>query len=153
MNSNKVFAAEEFRTEFTGCRSFSNHPSECLFSFTRPVFSRIDKAIQFKTVNHRAAFWLGFSVLNYSECPSFWPTFKGSAAPKVLFQQYFSKEIDLGDGALQREKDAPFALAFFAGEGLFYEVLDIHGHTTACKIIFDAAGPNGEIASLLKVTP
>ncbi len=153
MNSNKVFAAEEFRTEFTGCDKFSKRATECSFLLTELNVLSVNKVLNFKTNNHEAAFWLGFSISNYSECPTLWPTFKGSAAPKDLFHQYFSKEINIGDGALGRVDDAPYALAFFAGEGLFYEVLDNYGRHVACEMIIDAIGPKGKIASLLKVSP
>lgn len=153
MNSSSAVAAKNVRAELTGCDKFLNNSSECLYSFANPSFANINKQLNFKSANHRGAFWLGFSFSNYLGCPAFVPAFKGSAAPKDLFNEYFSKNIDIGDGALQRGKDEPYALAYFAGEGLFFELGDTFDQKILCDIIYEAMGPRGKVATLLKASP
>lgn len=153
MHSNKLFAAKKVQIELLGCDKFLKNRIDCLIFLSAPEYSNLDKLLRFKSKEHQAAFWLGFSISNYLECPALSPAFKGSATPKDLFKAYFSKDIDIGDGALNRKKDEPYALAFFAGEGLFFELSDNYGPELVCNIINEVMGPKGKIAPLLKVSP
>lgn len=150
--SNKVLAAARDNTELTGCDKFlKNANKDCSYLFSSPNYSDIAKLLKFKTVEHRAAFWLGFSFSNYLNCSSLAPSFTGSAAPEHIFRKHFLEEVNIGEGALQRKKDEPYALAFFAGEGLYFDLQDSFEERDICEIIHEAVGPRGKIASLLKV--
>ena len=146
-------APREVSVELAGCEKFLRSSPNCVVSLQETTYHSLDKLLLFKTKEHKAAFWLGFAIHNYVECPAFTPAFQSRATPEDLFKEYFSKDINIGDGALLRERDAPYALAYFAGEGLFFELNDYFGKSVVCTMIYDAMGPQGKIASLLKVIP
>lgn len=141
----------KIQMELTGCGKFLDFPDggECEATFTRPVFNEINSLLTFKSKYHEAAFWLGFSVPNFLECKNL-AVSGNTTNPSEIFKRDINPGIDIGRGSINREKDAPYSLAYHAGEALFFEVQDAFGTNAACKMILDAARPDGPIANLVK---
>lgn len=134
--------------ELNACSEFLKDPEKnCLYSFSSPDFDRIETQLDFLSVNHRGAFWLGFTF-NYLDCPAYTrsPDERNKGGYPEVFKSYFLNEIDIGDGSIARENDAPYTWAYLAGRQLYFKLYDTYGDAATCKTIYEAAGPNGKIA-------
>ncbi len=137
--------------EITGCDKFLKTNQE-ICSVELGPFPDINAHLKFKTEAHKGAFWLGFSLYNHLECKKLVMNKNEDRgnSPNSMFHKYFLKDIDIGVGSLNRPKDAPYALAYLAGEGLFYELNDNFDKKQVCAFLLEAVGPSGKIAQWIK---